>query len=174
MKSMNCLKKLLVLSSLVLNLTVRADGTLPLPRALLEDGTLPLALSGQASGGTTPSPIEATLGVSMKLNTPDLGSAVDPNLKSCAAGESFYPAGGSVDMVNSRQEEINYAIKGMCAPSNASSNHRQILATSPQHLARFDGTFDTEARTFNGALKLSARQLTPAAAVHYELRLNVN
>jgi hypothetical protein len=143
------LNKLVLLGLWASCLSIRAEGTLPIPG----NNPLPMNMNGRVNevderGATIPRP---DLDLEVSIDSAD-GGAVEPKIRQrCRSGESFYPAGGSVSLGFD-----NFNIRGLCAPS-AAPGRRQILATSEDSLVRLEGTMqpsNSAGRTrFEGELK---------------------
>ncbi len=149
MNTVKHLNKLLLVGLWASCLSIRAEGTLPIPGPK----PLPANFNGRVNeiderGVAAPRP---DLNIEVSIDTPD-GSSVEAKVRQrCRAGETFYPAGGQVAVGN---EAFN--IRGLCAP-NAAPGRRQILATSEEALVRLEGTMQAVNATgmtrFEGELR---------------------
>ena len=133
------LRKIVLLGVWASCLTIRAEGTLPIPGN--KEAALPFNLNGRVSevderGTVVPRP---DLGMLVSIDVPQSAS-VDPKIRQrCRTGENFYPASGQVQVGIE-----TFDIQGLCAPSIAPGK-RQVLAVSEETLVRLDGMMQAPA-----------------------------
>lgn len=143
MKLTKPLEKIALLAGVLASLSIRAEGTLPIPITRAE---LPLTLNGEAFP-TASSPRRDLMEVSVDeaLSTASIGTYK----ARCRSGENFYPAGGRVVLgIDS------FAIKGICSSGSAGNGQKQIIAANDVELVQIDGMMrGAPATTFRGELK---------------------
>lgn len=162
MKCTNRLEKLVLLGTLfAASMSIRADGTLPIP---VSPDELPLTMNGAATDGNNRRRI---LEVSVDQAWDNAGS----QLKSrCRSNENFYPAGGRIVI-----DSDSFAIKGICSRGAAPSGQKQIIATSGSELIQLDGTLNgTSSITFNGQMKRESMYAPAPEAGGNASRFNFN
>lgn len=160
MKCTNRLEKLILLATLLSgSVSIRADGTLPIPA---NPGDLPITLNGSATDGSSR---RSAMEVSVDQSYDNSGS----QLKSrCRGGENFYLAGGRV-MLGSD----SFAIKGICSPGATPSGQRQIIATSGSEVVQLDGMLQgAPSMSFNGQMKRETVGNPNAERFRFEVKRN--
>ncbi len=143
MKLTKPLEKIALLASTLVTLSIRAEGTLPIPITRAE---LPLTLNGEAFPSTG-SPRRDLMEVS--VNEARTSGSLTTFKARCRSGENFYPAGGRVVLgIDS------FDIKGICSVGAAGTGQKQIIAANDAEIVQLDGMLrGAPATTFRGQLK---------------------
>lgn len=143
MKLTKPLEKIALLASMLVTLSIKAEGTLPIPITRAE---LPLTLNGEAFLNT--GSVRRDL-MEVSVDEARASGSLTTYKARCRSGENFYPAGGRVVLgIDS------FAIKGICSIGAAGTGQKQIIAANDVELVQLDGMLrgapDT---TFRGQLK---------------------
>ncbi len=137
------LEKFALLATFLVTVSIRAEGTLPIPITKAE---LPLTLNGEAFSNPN-APRRDLMEVS--VDEARSSASVMSYKVRCRSGENFFPAGGRVVLgIDS------FDIKGICSNGAAGSGQKQIIAANEAELVQLDGELKgAPATTFKGQLK---------------------